>query len=95
MARKVLSGDQMLRLDNQICFAVYSAAHAFNRVYKPLLDRLGLTYPQYLVMLALWERDGVSLKDIGSLGFWSVMVFLAILVVGFIYEWKKGALDWE
>ena len=37
----------------------------------------------------------VSLKDIGALGFWSVMVFLAILVVGFIYEWKKGALDWE
>src|SRR5581483_5381151 len=66
MARKALSGDQMLRLDNQICFAVYSAAHAFNRVYKPLLDRLGLTYPQYLVMLALWERDGVPLKDIGE-----------------------------
>jgi MarR family transcriptional regulator, organic hydroperoxide resistance regulator len=55
-----------LRLDNQICFAVYSAAHAFNRVYKPLLDRLGLTYPQYLVMLVLWERDGVPVKDIGE-----------------------------
>ena len=37
----------------------------------------------------------VSLKDIGALGFWSVMVFLGILVVGFVYEWKKGALDWE
>ena len=66
MARKALGVDQLLRLDNQICFAVYSAAHAFNRVYKPLLDRLGLTYPQYLVMLALWERDGVPLKDIGE-----------------------------
>ena len=66
MARKAPGGDQMLRLDNQICFAVYSAAHAFNRVYKPLLDRLGLTYPQYLVMLALWERDGVPLKDVGE-----------------------------
>src|SRR5512143_839304 len=65
MARK-LAADQPLRLDNQICFAVYSAAHAFNRVYKPLLDRLGLTYPQYLVMLVLWERDGVPLKDIGE-----------------------------
>ena len=65
MARK-LAADQLLRLDNQICFAVYSAAHAFNRVYKPLLDRLGLTYPQYLVMLTLWERDGVPLKDIGE-----------------------------
>ncbi|MCP3474448.1 MarR family transcriptional regulator [Bradyrhizobium sp. CCGUVB1N3] len=66
MARKQLAADQPLRLDNQICFAVYSAAHAFNRVYKPLLDRLGLTYPQYLVMLVLWERDGVPLKDIGE-----------------------------
>ena len=54
------------RLDNQICFAVYSAAHAFNRVYKPLLDRLGLTYPQYLVMLVLWERDDVPVRDIGA-----------------------------
>jgi DNA-binding MarR family transcriptional regulator len=66
MARKQTVADQALRLDNQICFAVYSTAHAFNRVYKPLLDRLGLTYPQYLVMLTLWERDGVPVKDIGG-----------------------------
>src|SRR5215475_12135196 len=66
MARKQLAADQLLKLDNQICFAVYSATHAFNRVYKPLLDRLGLTYPQYLVMLVLWERDDVPLKDIGE-----------------------------
>src|SRR5262245_9248874 len=66
MARKMPAADQPLRLDNQICFAVYSAAHAFSRVYKPLLDRLGLTYPQYLVMLVLWERDGIPLKDIGE-----------------------------
>ena len=55
-----------LLLGNQICFAVYSTAHAFNRVYKPLLDRLGLTYPQYLVMMVLWERDDVPVKDIGE-----------------------------
>jgi MarR family transcriptional regulator, organic hydroperoxide resistance regulator len=66
MARKPPTPDQLLRLDNQICFAVYSASHAFNRVYKPLLDRLGLTYPQYLVMLVLWERDGVPVKEIGE-----------------------------
>ena len=60
------SADMPLRLDNQLCFAVYSTAHAFNRVYKPLLDKLGLTYPQYLVMLVLWERDGVPVKDIGE-----------------------------
>jgi MarR family transcriptional regulator, organic hydroperoxide resistance regulator len=65
MARKH-STDLPLRLDNQLCFAVYSTAHAFNRVYKPLLDSLGLTYPQYLVMLVLWERDGVPVKDIGE-----------------------------
>jgi MarR family transcriptional regulator, organic hydroperoxide resistance regulator len=65
MVRK-LAAEQALQLDNQICFAVYSAAHAFNRVYKPLLDRLGLTYPQYLVMLVLWERDNIPLKDIGE-----------------------------
>src|SRR5215470_9267146 len=60
------AGDLPLLLANQLCFEVYSTAHAFNRFYKPLLDRLGLTYPQYLVMLALWERDGVPLKDIGE-----------------------------
>jgi DNA-binding MarR family transcriptional regulator len=65
MARKQ-TADLMLRLDNQVCFAVYSTAHAFNRVYKPLLDRLGLTYPQYLVMLVLWERDDVPVKEIGE-----------------------------
>ena len=65
MARKP-AADWPLQLDNQICFAVYSTAHAFNRVYKPLLDRLGLTYPQYLVMLVLWERDGLAVKEIGA-----------------------------
>ena len=65
MAKKQ-AADAPLQLGNQICFAIYSTAHAFNRVYKPLLDRLGLTYPQYLVMLVLWERDGVPVKDIGE-----------------------------
>jgi MarR family transcriptional regulator, organic hydroperoxide resistance regulator len=65
MARKQ-TADLMLRLDNQVCFAIYSTAHAFNRIYKPLLDRLGLTYPQYLVMLVLWERDDVAVKEIGE-----------------------------
>ena len=65
MARKHAT-DSPLLLGNQLCFAIYSTAHAFNRFYKPLLDRLGLTYPQYLVMLVLWERDGVPVKDIGE-----------------------------
>src|SRR6266480_5801818 len=65
MARKQAT-DSPLLLGNQLCFAIYSTAHAFNRVYKPLLDRLGLTYPQYLVMLVLWERDGEPVKNIGE-----------------------------
>jgi MarR family transcriptional regulator, organic hydroperoxide resistance regulator len=55
-----------LSLDRQLCFAVYAAAHAFTAAYKPLLEPLGLTYPQYLVLLVLWERDGVSVKEIGA-----------------------------
>jgi MarR family transcriptional regulator, organic hydroperoxide resistance regulator len=58
--------DETMRLANQLCFAVYSTAHALNRVYKPLLEPLGLTYPQYLVMLTLWEKDNVSVKEIGA-----------------------------
>jgi hypothetical protein len=49
---------QALLLDNQLCFALYSASLAMTKLYKPLLDELGLTYPQYLAMLVLWERDG-------------------------------------
>jgi len=56
----------LLSLSNQMCFAVYSTAHALNRVYKPLLEPLGLTYPQYLVMLVLWETDGLTVKEIGQ-----------------------------
>jgi DNA-binding MarR family transcriptional regulator len=55
-----------LTLDHFLCFAIYSANHAFNRVYKPLLDELGLTYPQYLVMVVLWEKDGVTVGAIGE-----------------------------
>ncbi len=54
------------RLSDQLCFTTYAAAHAFARVYKPMLDRLGLTYPQYLAMLVLWERDDVTVKEIGG-----------------------------
>ncbi|MFC0408371.1 MarR family winged helix-turn-helix transcriptional regulator [Roseomonas elaeocarpi] len=56
----------LLRLDEQTCFALYSASHALNRAYAPLLEPLDLTYPQYLVMLVLWERDGLLVKEIGQ-----------------------------
>ena len=55
-----------LRLDNQVCFALYSASLAMTKLYKPLLDRIGLTYPQYLVMLVLWEQDGVTVSELGE-----------------------------
>lgn len=55
-----------MRLENQICFAVHSAAHAFAQAYKPLLEPLGLTYPQYLVMLLLWEKDDRSVSELGT-----------------------------
>ncbi len=55
-----------LKLSDQLCFATYAAAHAFTRVYKPLLDPLGLTYPQYLVMLVLWEQENLTVKEIGE-----------------------------
>jgi DNA-binding MarR family transcriptional regulator len=55
-----------LRLDDQICFALYAATHAFSRRYKPHLDQLGVTYPQYLCLLVLWEKDGLTVKAIGE-----------------------------
>jgi MarR family transcriptional regulator, organic hydroperoxide resistance regulator len=56
----------VLQLDNQLCFELYSASLAMTKLYQPLLAQLGLTYPQYLVMLVLWEQDDVSVSDIGQ-----------------------------
>jgi MarR family transcriptional regulator, organic hydroperoxide resistance regulator len=58
--------DAALRLDNQLCFALYSASLAMTKLYKPLLETLDLTYPQYLAMLVLWEQDGVSVSALGE-----------------------------
>ncbi|MDQ3404990.1 MAG: MarR family transcriptional regulator, partial [Actinomycetota bacterium] len=55
-----------LALDQQLCFALYSASRALTNRYRPLLDELGLTYPQYLVMLALFEHGALSVKDLGT-----------------------------
>lgn len=53
-------------IDQMLCFAVYSAGHAFTRFYKPRLDALELTYPQYLAFLVLWERDDITVKALGE-----------------------------
>lgn len=58
--------DDWLALDKQLCFALYSASHAMTRAYQPLLAPLGLTYPQYLVMLVLWEQDGLAVGQVGE-----------------------------
>ncbi|RNF86373.1 MarR family winged helix-turn-helix transcriptional regulator [Montanilutibacter psychrotolerans] len=55
-----------LHLDDQLCFALYSTSLALNKVYRRLLSGLGLTYPQYLVMMVLWERDAVAVSEIGA-----------------------------
>jgi MarR family transcriptional regulator, organic hydroperoxide resistance regulator len=55
-----------LHLDEQLCFALYNASRALTRAYAPLLEPLGLTYPQYLVLLVLWERDGLPVKQLGE-----------------------------
>ena len=66
MASRTLDPNQALRLDNQLCFALYSASLAMTKLYKPLLEELGLTYPQYLVMLVLWEGDGLMVSELGQ-----------------------------
>ena len=56
----------LLALDGQLCFALYSTSLAMSKVYRKLLKELNLTYPQYLVMLVLWEKDGVTVSEIGE-----------------------------
>jgi MarR family transcriptional regulator, organic hydroperoxide resistance regulator len=58
--------DHPLRLERQLCFALYSATRAMTQAYAPLLAPLGLTYPQYLVMLVLWEADDLAVKELGA-----------------------------
>lgn len=58
--------DYIPTLDQQLCFSLYGASMAINRAYKPLLDALEITYPQYLVLSALWETDGLSVGAIGE-----------------------------
>jgi DNA-binding MarR family transcriptional regulator len=57
-------GDEALLLDNQLCFLLYGTSRAVTQLYQPLLAPLGLTYPQYLVLLVLWETDGASVRTL-------------------------------
>lgn len=58
--------DDILKLDNQLCFKIYSASRTIIRLYKPVLDKLGLTYPQYVTMLVLWEQDNILFKTLSE-----------------------------
>lgn len=62
-----MKSNEMFKLDNQLCFALYDASRATIDIYRPLLDELGITYPQYLVLLILWDRNMCSVKEIGHL----------------------------
>jgi DNA-binding MarR family transcriptional regulator len=59
-----MSQFENLKLDNQLCFALYSATNSITRLYRSLLNEFDLTYPQYLVLLVLWEKDGIAIKDV-------------------------------
>lgn len=58
--------EDLLKLDNQLCFSIYEASSQFNKLYSKVLHSFGLTYPQYLTLLVLWERNGLTIKEIGE-----------------------------
>ena len=60
------AGNDPLLLDRQVCFPLYAASNLLTRLYRPVLEPLGLTYPQYLVMLVLWEQDGITVSELGE-----------------------------
>ncbi|MCF3933088.1 MarR family transcriptional regulator [Acuticoccus sp. M5D2P5] len=62
---KTDASDEESALGDLLCFSIYSAEHAFSQLYRPLLAELGLTYPQYLVLLLLWQRDGRTVGELG------------------------------
>lgn len=62
-----VESESTLKLENQLCFALYEASRATIDIYRPLLDAMGVTYPQYLVLLILWEQGVCSVKELGQL----------------------------
>ncbi|MGH4122283.1 MAG: MarR family winged helix-turn-helix transcriptional regulator [Clostridium sp.] len=57
---------EALKLDNQLCFALYACSREITKLYKPLLDKLGITYTQYISLLVLWEKDNITVKEMGE-----------------------------
>ncbi|MDF2659694.1 MAG: ohrR [Paenibacillus sp.] len=61
-----MNRDDILKLDNQICFAVYACSREITKLYRPYLDEMGITYTQYVTLLALWEEDDMTVKRLGE-----------------------------
>jgi DNA-binding MarR family transcriptional regulator len=69
MTKHTNSEDSLPDVHGMLCFSLYSAGHAFTQLYRPMLDKLGLTYPQYLVMVTLWNQDGRTVKELSGILF--------------------------
>lgn len=90
------AGTDWLKLDVQLCFALYSTSLAMTKLYKPLLAPLGLTYPQYLVMLVLWETEGLGVSELGqrlSLDSGTLTPLLKRLEAGALIERQRARGD--
>ncbi|MDA3895356.1 MAG: MarR family transcriptional regulator [Desulfobacteraceae bacterium] len=61
-----MPNDELLKLDNQLCFALYACSRSLTRLYRPLLNKLGITYPQYLVLMVLWENKQQAVSELGE-----------------------------
>lgn len=61
-----MNQDEWIKLENQLCFAVYACSREITKLYRPFLDELGITYTQYVTLLALWEKDNVTVKELGG-----------------------------
>jgi MarR family transcriptional regulator, organic hydroperoxide resistance regulator len=61
-----MNTNNLLKLENQLCFSAYTASRLITKLYRPFLEQIGITYPQYLVMLVLWEEEGITLRDLGN-----------------------------
>ncbi|BBV87149.1 MarR family transcriptional regulator [Enterobacter kobei] len=69
MTKHTNSEDSLPDVHGMLCFSLYSAGHAFTQLYRPMLDKIGLTYPQYLVMVTLWNQDGRTVKELSGILF--------------------------
>lgn len=88
--------EDFLTLKKQLCFAVYETASEFNKLYAGVLQPFGLTYPQYLVLLALWERDEITVKELGEkldLGTGTLTPMLARMEANGWVQKKRSQMD--